>query len=1303
MPLDFLDWTLRNKGRDSIQLVPTFNIIKSKDLMTRGGDFYAIWDEEKKLWCTDEQDAVRIIDNETMKYKANSTYGDNVSVALMKKGDTGIIDNFHKYVRYQLRDNFHPLDESLIFANQETKKEDYASKKLPYDMAVGEPVAWNTILATLYSPTEAHKIQWSIGCILSGDSKRIQKFVVFYGNRGTGKSTVLNVIEKLFVGYYTTFDAKSLGQMSNAFALEPFKNNPLVAIQHDGDLSRIEDNTRLNSLVSHELMMVNEKFKTQYPARFKTFLYMGTNRPVKITDGKSGLLRRLIDISPTGNTIPRREYDKLVAQLDFELGFIANQCLQVYLDDPGAYNDYVPTKMLDASNDFFNFIDEYYFTFKRDDGTILKTAWEMYKQYCEEAKIQYPFSLRVFKEELKNYFYEFREYDVLETGQKVRNRYVGFKSGDERVSTDISPVLDIPNWLDFKEQDSAFDELCANCYAQYASPAETPSKPWDDVTTTLKDIDTKKLHYVKPQLHHIVIDFDLKDDNGKKSLKKNIDAASKFPPTYAEISKSGNGIHLHYIYSGEPTMLENVYKPNIEIKVFNKKSSLRRMLTKCNSLGINEISSGLPIKEVKNKVINNDRITDVGKLQNTILKAMRKEIHPDTTSNINFINKLLNDAYEGNISYDLTNLRSALTQFASNSTNQAQYCMKVVRNMKLRSRDFEVGNNDDTTDDYEKPIAFFDVEVTKNLILIVWKVRGETRCYRIYNPSPIQMQELFNTYRMIGYNNRKYDNHICYAVILGYDNLMVYQVSKAIISNDPASNPYFPDAWNKSYADVYDMLTKKQGLKKYQIEYHSVHKEMDIDWDKELPQNRWEELGDYCENDVRSTELVFENNIADYDCRRILAKLSGKRVNDTTNTHTEHMIFGKNRNPQKEFNYRFMGIPEDKVGPNQKVPSLACDWFYTVFDDDDKPLFPGYTFENGESRYRGEVIGEGGYVYAEPGIYYNVALLDIASMHPSSIVAENLFGDTYTKHFKELMDIRLAIKHKDFDKAKSMFNGMLAEYLTDEKSAKKLSNALKIAINSVYGLTAAKFDNPFRDIRNVDNIVAKRGALFMVNLKHEVQSRGFTVAHIKTDSIKIPNATPEIIKFVMDYGKLYGYNFEHEATYRKMCLINDAVYIAQYNDGHWEATGKQFQVPYVFKTLFSHEPIDFYDMCETNNCNTLFYLDANENLPNAVGDTNYSDKSKHNLCFVGRVGQFTPVKDGFGGGSILRKNSTDPDDYGYSFASGSKGYKWLESYDTKVLFDKGEDVIDVSYYDTLVEKAKQAIAKYGDVNEFLYG
>ena len=63
---------------------------------------------------------------------------------------------------------------------------------------------------------------------------------------------------------------------------------------------------------------------------------------------------------------------------------------------------------------------------------------------------------------------------------------------------------------------------------------------------------------------------------------------------------------------------------------------------------------------------------------------------------------------------------------------------------------------------------------------------------------------------------------------------------------------------------------------------------------------------------------------------------------------------------------------------------------YNIFDSESRPIFPGYKFEFGKSTYRGEEVGEGGYVYSEPGIYGNVAVLDVASMHPSSIVAEKL-------------------------------------------------------------------------------------------------------------------------------------------------------------------------------------------------------------------------------------------------------------------------------------------------------------------------
>ena len=418
------------KGSGKVEVYPKFLIKKSSDLMIRGGDFYAVWVEERGLWSTDEQDALQLIDQALDEFVQTNQdkYDGELRALHMWDAESGMIDSWHKYCQKQLRDNFSPLDESLIFSNMETTKKDYASKRLSYPLEQGSIEAYDKLISTLYSEEERAKIEWAIGSIVAGDSKRIQKFMVLYGAAGTGKSTILNIIQQLFEGYYSVFDAKALGSSSNSFALEAFNTNPLVAIQHDGDLSKIEDNTRLNSLVSHELMTVNEKFKSTYSNRFNAFLFMGTNKPVKITDAKSGLIRRLIDVTPSGNKLSVAEYKRVIKQVGFELGAIAYHCREVYLSNPGRYDDYIPTAMLGASNDFYNFVIDSYSVFKKEDGTTLKAAWEMYKTYCEDAKVPFPLSQRSFKEELKNYFRDYSDRFNLEDGSRVRSRYSGFRT-----------------------------------------------------------------------------------------------------------------------------------------------------------------------------------------------------------------------------------------------------------------------------------------------------------------------------------------------------------------------------------------------------------------------------------------------------------------------------------------------------------------------------------------------------------------------------------------------------------------------------------------------------------------------------------------------------------------------------------------------------------------------------------------------------------------------------------------------------------------------------------------------------------
>lgn len=1380
--LDFMKIAAESKKQGCVDIYPKFIVNnKSSDLMIRGSDFYAVWVEERGLWSTDEQDVVRMVDRELTKFyeEYKKTCNSRINVLYMWDAESGTIDRWHKYCQKQMRDNFHPLDEKLIFANTETNKEDYASKKLPYPLESGDISAYDKLISTLYSEKERHKIEWAIGAIVEGDSKYIQKFMVFYGSAGTGKSTILNIIQQLFEGYYSVFDAKALGSSSNSFALEAFKTNPLVAIQHDGDLSKIEDNTRLNSLVSHELMTVNEKFKSTYANRFNAFLLMGTNKPVKITDGKSGLIRRLIDVSPTGNKLSSKDYKNAVKQIEFELGAIAYHCHQVYLDGPGAYDDYIPTAMMGASNDFYNFVIDSYHVFKKEDGTSLRAAWAMYNEYCDAAKVPYPYSQRNFKEELKNYFWNFDE--KIDGDSRAKNYYSGFRT--DIFETEKKPEVKTEeskpkSWLelaDATESSGSFNKACADCPAQYATAKETPKQAWDKVKTKLSDIDTSKLHYVKVPENHIVIDFDIKDDTGAKSFEKNLKSASKWPATYAEVSKGGAGIHLHYIYAGDPTKLSRVYDENVEIKVFTGKSSLRRKLTKCNDLPIATISSGLPLKG--EKMVDFESTKNEKAIRTLIKKNLNKEYHPGTKPSIDFIYKILDDAYNDGTKYDVSDMKNAVLAFAAGSTHQADYCIKLVNKMKFKSEEPSAGSVDKNAE----PV-FYDVEVFPNLFLINWKVQGEGKpVVRMINPTPSDVEELLH-FNLIGFNCRRYDNHILYARMMGYNNEQLYNLSQKIISGDRKA--FFSEAYNLSYTDVYDFASagNKKSLKKLEIEMSNKandpdskmddtlrkmlksikHQELGLPWDKPVPEELWTKVAEYCDNDVISTEAAFMYLSADWTARQILADLADLTVNDTTNTLTTRIIFGSNRKPQSEFNYRNLAEPVyDLDEETYQFLAEACPEMMSQTHGEAGsllPYFPGYKYENGKSTYRGEEVGEGGFAEGLPGMYGNVALLDIASMHPHSAIAEVLFGVKYTRAFRDIVEGRVSIKHKAWDEVNHMLDGKLTKHIQKvidgEMTAKELANALKTAINSVYGLTSANFDNPFRDIRNVDNIVAKRGALFMLDLRYEVRKRGFTVAHIKTDSIKIPDATPEIIKFVIDFGKRYGYTFEHEATYDRMCLVNDAVYIAKYkgadecqkmygyvpgdnadHGGEWTATGKQFAVPYLFKTLFSHEPLVFEDMCETFSVSKGdLYLDMNENLPgltpaeekelevldkawhsdaplaleNAAKKYGYSfeelgdryselckkDEESHDMQFVGHVGQFTPILPGHNGGVLYRVNE------GKKYAaSGSTGYHWLESEMVRTLGK--EDAVDRAFYDSLVNDAVDTISQYGDFEWFV--
>jgi Family of unknown function (DUF5906) len=1221
--------------KKGIDIYPEFVVRPTQDLMVRGGSFYAVWDEEAGLWSTDEYDVQRLVDKELAAH-AEKQEG-LVHVKTLRNYGSGVWKDWRSYLG-NLADSYRQLDCRIAFANTPPRKEDYTSKRLPYSIEAGSISAFDALMGTLYDPEERQKLEWIIGAIASGDSTSIDKFIVLYGETGTGKSTYLNIVQKLFEIYTSTFDAAALTGLNNTFGTGAFRTNPLVAIQHDADLSKIERNETINSIVSHESIIINQKYLTPYSTVLSAILLIGTNKSVKITDAKSGIIRRLIDVHPSGRLLPVNEYEAAVSQVDFELGAIAAHCLAVYRTcGKHYYYRYKPMDMITRTDIFYNFVMSSYDMFKEHDGTTLKQAWNLYKIFCDEGGYEWRLQMHKFRDELRNYFTHFTERGRVE-GVSVSNLYTGFRT--ERLSI-VEPVLETPPSLVMDSTESLLDEMLAGNPAQYAKDDGTPKQTWARAKTTLSTIDTSKLHYVKLDSQHIVIDFDLRGADGEKDLSRNLEAASLFPPTYAELSKSGAGIHLHYIYNGDVSELSSQYSPGVEVKIYLGDASLRRQLSKCNHIPVATIKSGLPLKE--RRVIDTDKMTSEKGLRELIMRNLRKEIHPGTRPSVSFITKILDDAYDDpDMHYDVTDLRPRILAFANNSSHHSLECIKMVQQMKFSS---DPDKKSAEVKSAENRLVHYDVEVYPNLFVLCWKFDGEANVVRMINPSPAAVEEVAKM-KLVGFNNRRYDNHILYARIMGYSNMDLFKLSQRIIANERSG--MFGDAYDLSYADVWEMSSKRQSLKKFQIELGLNHKEIGFAWDEPIPEDRWEEVVDYCVNDVITQEQVFHARKQDYVARQILATLSGLKVNDTTQRHTARIIFGDAKKPSEEF-------------------------LYTHLEE----TFPGYHYDMGHSWFMGEEVGEGGYVYAEPGMYSDVAVLDVASMHPTSIIMLDLFG-SYTERFSALTRARIAIKRKDYKGAKRILPE-LEQFLDSDGDAAALADALKLAINIVYGLTSASFDNPFRDKRNKDNIVAKRGALFMVALKKAVQDKGFQVVHIKTDSIKIPGATDEIIEFVKQFGSEYGYDFEHEVTYDKFCLVNDAVYVARGSDGAWSATGAQFAHPFVFKTLFSYDPLQFGDFCETKSVTKgALYLQFSE------------DEDPH---FVGRAGLFVPVLEGHGGGVLLRIDG----DKRHS-ASGAKGFLWKEA---AVVQELGQDdAIDFKYFQKLADAALKNISQYGDVDWF---
>lgn len=1254
--MDFLDvsvkkFTSNNRTLD-YEVSPDFIFGDAKDLVVKGSKFYAYWNGS--FWDTKQKNLFYDIDSllwRRARELEDGRPGLRIDVKEIRKASAGKFRLFADFCKACEASDI-SFNQKVLFADHKMQRRDYATTQLTYSPQEGEAVAFKELIGTLYLPKELDKILWFMGALFTNKMYKIEKFMYLYGSKGSGKGTVLKIFRMLFEDYCGTIDLKLLTS-ADQFATGQIQEVPLL-IDEDTDISHIYNDTPLLKLTSHETISVNKKFKEPYDVKFIGLLITASNQRYKVRNVDSGITRRAIVVNPSGQKVSHTRYNQLMSQIKYELPYIAHMAISRF-EELGFdyYDDYFDVDMAEQTDHIFDFIRSN--AIHMQNGITLKQISELYREYLEDMGWKTDGYKATIKREALRYFDTMLK-DSHVDGTRVNNYFKGFRWNiafpEGVVGTTKADDTVVPdNWLEFDHHNEVFNKLAADYPAQAALRNGNPSEKWDNVVTKLSDIQTNKLHWVKVPLNHVILDFDLKDENGKKNLELNKEAASKFPPTYAEVSKSGQGIHLHYIYDGNVNELDNLVEKNIEIKVYRGKSSLRRIDKASNNLQLSHISSGLPLKEKKDREMY-DQIKEITYTEKTLRNFVKRQLgmiegkepsHPNTKPTIDFIAHEIQKAADMGLEYDITDLRHAVFMRAIRSTNNKDYCLAVFQQIPWSTMRDDEGKTEAKLTNFTKiypkeELVFFDIEVYPNLFVVVWKKYHEDEFTRWINPTPDQIEYLM-TFPLVGFNNRRYDNHILYARLLGSNNMELFTQSHRIINEKNAKSGMYAAAYELSYTDIYEYSQKKQSLKRWEVDLGIKHVEMEIPWDKPVPDELIDTVVEYCVNDVDATEKLFDAIYADYVAREILATIAKGSMNATNNQLTAKFIFGDDPRPQDKFNY-------------VKLASI----------------FPGYEYSFGKSTYRGFETGEGGFVYAEPGVYENIALEDVESMHPNSLVNMNYFGP-YTQRYADLLKVRVLLKHNKIDEVKQMFDGVLAPFLDNPEYLKPLVTALKIVINSVYGMTSAKFDNKFKHPDNVDNIVAKRGALFMVDLKFAVEEQGYKVCHIKTDSVKVPNADEKIIKFIEDFGARpeYNYKFVHEHTYKRMALINNAVYIAQLEDDSWSPVGAEYANTYLLKRVWTKEELVDRDFFITKQSKGHIYL----------GDE-----------FVGKVGSIYASKSG-------AECMWTEDDENFKSVTGTKGYLFKQTDQFDI-----EDV-DFAYYDKVAIDGLKKIMKVGDITKIV--
>ena len=388
---------------------------------------------------------------------------------------------------------------------------------------------------------------------------------------------------------------------------------------------------------------------------------------------------------------------------------------------------------------------------------------------------------------------------------------------------------------------------------------------------------------------------------------------------------------------------------------------------------------------------------------------------------------------------------------------------------------------------WKERLATFDFEVTAFDWFISIKIRETGERIEFHN-DPQGLEDFINEndYIYIGFNNKRYDNYIMKGVLNHYDPSQIKEINDWIIVDDKPGWEYpfdFPYLKLPPTCDISLDIAPPRSLKECEgnmlmdIEESTVSFDIDHPWTKE----EFLKMRKYCRHDVDATERLIDERMDYLEAKVTLAEMCGCSIEKalySTNGKMVAISLGAEKqewDDEKDYEYPdsvdFDLVPEEIISffDRFKKTGTKEEFKYTLAGCPHKyglggihGALPCYIEESTEDR----VI-----VIRDVKSYYPTLLIYYGYLS-RNVKEPKIYLIYYTDriHFKEIGD-------------------------------KKKADALKLPLNTAYGVSLQEFNDMFDPLMGRSTCITGQVLLTQLIVELDREVKDFKLIQSNTDGI----------------------------------------------------------------------------------------------------------------------------------------------------------------------------------------------------------